>query len=222
VKSGPHVMLAVGDTGCGMDAEVRSHLFEPFFTTKEVGKGTGLGLSTVYGIVRQAGGHVWVYSEVDKGSVFKIYLPQVDEEIEEAGSAREAGPPARGTETVLLVEDEPQVRALTVRALRGSGYAVLEASDGEEALRVAAGVGSGPLDVLVTDVVMPRMGGEELAERIRALRPGVKVLFISGYTEHGVPMQGGPAAGAAFLQKPFTPTALAREIRQLIGWAATT
>ena len=216
VRPGPHVLVAVSDNGCGMNAEVQSHLFEPFFTTKAVGKGTGLGLSTVYGIVKQAGGDIWVYSEPGKGSVFKIYLPPTDEAPAATDESEHAVPAARGTETVLLVEDEAQVRTLAARMLRSAGYTVLEAADGLQALHVIAQNG-GKVDLVVSDVVMPHMGGAELAQRLRALNPGIRVLFMSGYTERGATFQLTP--GAAFLQKPFSAATLAHRVRELLDAA---
>jgi two-component system cell cycle sensor histidine kinase/response regulator CckA len=212
VSAGAYVMLAVKDTGHGMDAETQSHLFEPFFTTKETGKGTGLGLCTVYGIVKQAGGDIRVHSEPERGSTFEIYFPRTDQAPEWEYSGRMV-PAGGGTETILLVEDEPQVRTLTARTLRAAGYVVLEASDGDEALRVAAAVGS--IDVLVTDMVMPRVGGEAVAHQLGAQRPGMKVLIVSGYPERGM-VYRHPGQDWRFLQKPYAPDALARELRRLI------
>ena len=214
VRSGRYVMLSVSDTGCGMDAEVRSHLFEPFFTTKAAGTGTGLGLSTLYGIVKQAGGHVRVESEVGAGSVFRIYLPLVDERVAEA-ERRPPGAAVSAPAVVLLVEDDPSVRSVVLKVLRRAGHTVLDAADGEEAL----GRASDPaqhIDVLVTDVVMPRMGGRELAARIRPTRPGLKVLFISGYLEQGFPIDDLDDR-SRFLQKPFTPSTLADELASLLA-----
>jgi PAS domain S-box-containing protein len=214
VSPGRQVMLQVTDTGCGMSPEVQAHLFEPFFTTKEAGKGTGLGLSTVYGIVRQAGGWVALRSRPGAGTVFRVYLPEAEAPGARPAdvAARREGPAPRGTETVLLVEDDAMVRRVAVRTLRGAGYTVLEASGGDEALRAAAGA---RVDLMVTDLVMPHMGGEALARRFRAEHPRARVLLISGYTDHEV----DPAAlgrGVAFLQKPFTPQALARTVRELL------
>ncbi|MDQ3817984.1 MAG: response regulator [Acidobacteriota bacterium] len=214
VRPGPQVMLAVSDTGKGMDAETQKHIFEPFFTTKEMGKGTGLGLSTVYGIVKQSGGSIWVYSELDHGSTFKIYLPAIEEEVERTGRGEVAMPLPQGTETILVVEDEDGVRELLQEVLKGEGYTVLVASDGEKALRVSTGH-EGPLHLLITDVVMPGMSGRQLAERLAGVRAGMKVLYMSGYTdtaiEHGL-LEGG----IDFLQKPFTAVELARTVRRVL------
>jgi len=212
VPPGAYVMLAVSDTGCGMDAETQAHIFEPFFTTKEAGKGTGLGLSTVYGIVQQSGGHIWVYSEPGRGAVFKIYLPRVaDVSAPLAPPAAAAGAPG-GSETVLVVEDDEQVRALMASTLRSSGYRVLEASDGIQALLVL-GQHAGPLDLLVTDVVLPGMSGRDVAGHLARLRPEAAVLYVSGYPDHAVVQHGVLEAESALLQKPFTPQALARAVR---------
>ncbi|OFV88040.1 MAG: hypothetical protein A2V74_07105 [Acidobacteria bacterium RBG_16_70_10] len=214
-RPGPYVMLAVSDTGIGMDAETRSHIFEPFFTTKEPGKGTGLGLSTVYGIVKQAGGSIWVYSEPGQGATFKVYLPRAEEVV---AAPRPPTPPAEppgGTETILLVEDEEALRTLTRELLESLGYTVLEARHGVEALELSARLES-RIDLLVTDVVMPEMSGQELAARLGDARPEMQVLFVSGYTEDGVTRHGLPAGRVAFLQKPFTSEALARRIRRLL------
>jgi PAS domain S-box-containing protein len=216
VGPGRHVMLAVTDTGTGMAGAVRERIFEPFFTTKEVGKGTGLGLSTVYGIVQQSGGTIRVYSEPNHGTAFKIYLPSVDEATEET-EVPEA-PPRHGTETVLLCEDEPDLRELTREVLEEYGYRVLEARDGEDALEVAA-AHEGPIDLLLTDVVMPRMNGGELATRLLADR-SVRVLYMSGYTETTM-LQGTRVPGTGFLQKPFSPAALARAVREVLDGAVS-
>ncbi len=210
---GRYVVLSVRDTGHGMDADVRSHLFEPFFTTKDKGKGTGLGLSTAYGIVKEAGGDIRVRSEPGRGSTFEVYLPRLDVPAEADQADREALPV--GDETVLLVEDEPMVRQLAARVLRGLGYTVREATDGMEALRLVAGH-TAEIDLVVTDVVMPRLGGRELASRLRTERPNLAVLFISGYTENVSDVQGLIGAGVEFLQKPFTPASLARSVRSTL------
>jgi CheY-like chemotaxis protein len=213
-RKGPHVLLAVSDTGCGMDEATRARIFEPFFTTK--GEcGTGLGLATVYGIVKQSGGHIAVYSEVGRGTTFKIYLPRVAEVTRARKSDSVHGAAPRGTETLLLVEDEEGVRTLAAYVLRDCGYEVLEARHGEEALRVAANH-DGPIGLLVTDVVMPHLGGRELAERLKACRPETRVLFLSGYTDDAIVRHGILEAEVAFLQKPFTTTALARKVREVL------
>jgi PAS domain S-box-containing protein len=215
VEPGPYIMLTVTDTGCGMDVETQSRIFEPFFTTKEAGKGTGLGLATVYGVVKQSGGYIWVYSEVGCGSTFKIYLPQVAEEVEAPVVASETGGSLAGTETILFVEDEQSVRELVRDYLRGEGYSVLDAGDGIEALQVAA-AHNGPIHILVTDVVMPRLSGRDLAAKLSAERRNLKVLFISGYTDDTVVRHGVLDGGVAFLQKPFNLKALAEKIREVL------
>jgi CheY-like chemotaxis protein len=215
VKPGPHVMLAVSDTGCGMDEETRSRLFEPFFTTKEQGKGTGLGLSTVYGIVKQSGGNIWVYSEPGRGATFKVYLPKVEADTEAIPLRAPEGELRRGTETVLVVEDEPLLRRLVLRMLALSGYKTLEAANGGEAL-IACEKHAGRIDVVITDVVMPGMGGPELAERLRKVRPEVRVLFTSGYTDNAIVHHGVLDPGTPFLQKPFTVTSLVAKVREVL------
>jgi PAS domain S-box-containing protein len=218
VEPGRYVMLAMSDTGIGMSAETRSHIFEPFFTTKEVGKGTGLGLATVYGIVKQSGGHVWVYSEPERGATFKIYLPQVDELPEPASPASPVEPAAGGRETVLLAEDDSSVRAVVSDVLTQKGYRVLRAPDGQSALEMARAQ-PGEIHLLVTDLVMPGMTGRELAEALKAQRPGVRVLYMSGYTDDAVVRHGVLAQGLPYLQKPFTPAALAHKVRELLDRA---
>jgi len=214
-RPGPHVLVAVSDTGSGMTEQVKGRIFEPFFTTKAQGHGTGLGLAMVYGIVKQSGGHVEVYTEVGLGSTFKVYLPRL-EATESSKATSGIGPPPKGTETVLLVEDEDGVRALTRHVLQGCGYNVLEAADGEEALHRAE-EHSGPIQLLVTDVVMPGMGGRVLAERLTASRPELKVLFLSGYTDDAVVRHGILHQAVNFLQKPYTPTLLAHKVREVLG-----
>jgi len=216
VVPGEYVMLAVTDTGIGMSEEVKAHLFEPFFTTKEAGRGTGLGLATVYGIVKQHGGSIWVYSELGVGTTFKIYLPQV--EAPDEGLPRrddEEGRLVQGRETVLVVEDEPWVRGVERRILESQGYTVLEASNGDDALEVAR-KHPGQIHLLLTDVVMARMSGKELAAELEADHPGLKVLFISGYTENYIVHGNILEPGAAFLAKPFTAAALARKVREVL------
>jgi CheY-like chemotaxis protein len=212
VRPGQYVLLAVTDTGCGMDEATRARLFEPFFTTKEQGKGTGLGLATVYGIVKQAGGYIKVYSERGHGTTFKIYLPAVGEDQQE--EKPDLVTPG-GTETVLLVEDEEAVRALTCLLLRRGGDNVLTAANGTEALEVAFRH-AGPIDLLVTDVVMPGMSGRQVAEALRLWHPDLRVLFVSGYTDDAVVRHGVLESETAFLQKPYTVTDLARKVRAVL------
>ncbi|MGA2632000.1 MAG: response regulator [Terriglobia bacterium] len=218
VTAGRYVMLAVSDTGHGMDAETQSHIFEPFFTTKEVGKGTGLGLATVYGIVKQSGGYVWVYSEPGEGTVVKIYLPRVEEAQAAVEGRQPSAPALGGNETILMAEDQDAVRVLVCEVLKSKGYKVLEASQGEEALRMAR-EHEGPIHLLVTDVVMPGMGGRDLARNLVALRPEMKVLYMSGYTGDAIVNHGVIEEGLAFIQKPFAPAALARKVREVLGAA---
>ncbi len=216
---GPHVMLAVTDTGTGIDKSIVAHIFEPFFTTKESGKGTGLGLSTVFGVVRQSGGSVWVYSEVGKGTTFKIYLPRVDAAVE---VARETQPPAslRGSETILLVEDDDQVRLVAHSILSRSGYHVIEARNAGEAL-LHSEEHAGTIDLLLSDVVMPRMSGPALAKRLASARPYMKVLCMSGYTDDSIVRHGVLEAHIAYLQKPITPEALTTRVREVLDEAST-
>lgn len=215
VQPGDFVMIAVSDTGLGMDAETRRHIFEPFFTTKDPGKGTGLGLATVYGMVKQCGGDIWVYSELGKGSTFKLYFPRVSEPVSE--SARPGGeePGARGTETILVVEDERAVRDLAVRMTQQLGYNVLVASNGAEAIDISRSYPS-HISLLVTDVVMPNISGRQLAEALLRSRPAMRVLYLSGYTEDTVLHHGVLEAGVDFLPKPFSREILARKIREIL------
>jgi PAS domain S-box-containing protein len=214
-RPGRFIMLAVSDTGCGMDPETRTRVFEPFFTTKEVGKGTGLGLSMVYGIVKQSGGYIWVYSELGLGTTFKIYLPAV-EAPPETLQPRPAPSVPTGTETILLVEDEDGVRELLEEILTAQGYRVLAASRGVEALQISELLDE-EIQVLVTDVVMPHMSGHELAMRLRARRPALRVLYLSGYTDDAIAHHGIVEVDASFLQKPFTRAALATKVREVLA-----
>jgi CheY-like chemotaxis protein len=216
VTPGLYVMLTVSDTGTGMDAKTRSRIFEPFFTTKEQGKGTGLGLATVYGIVKQSGGDIWVYSEPGQGTTFKIYLPHVAEVTPVPEPQPRLSDLSSGEEIVLLVEDEEAVRNLAYRSLELGGHMVLVASQGAEALSLCEQQ-RGPIHLLVTDVVMPGgMNGQELAERLRARHPGLRVLFISGYTDEAIVHHGVLEPGLFLLQKPFTPNSLLRKVREVL------
>ncbi len=214
LAAGPYVRLTVADTGQGMDDRVLAHLFEPFFTTKEEGKGTGLGLSTIYGVVTQSGGLIDASSEPGRGSTFRVYLPRVGAAVEPAGAAEPAAA-GEGSETVLVVEDEEVVRALVREILQAARYSVLEAANGAEALALCE-KHPGPIHLLVTDLVMPGMSGRELARFLVPLRRGMKVLYMSGYSVDTLFEGGVPEAGSAFLQKPFTPTTLARQVRELL------
>ena len=213
---GPHVLLAVSDSGAGIPAEVLPRIFEPFFTTKERGKGTGLGLATVYGIVKQSGGHIAAYSEPGRGAAFKVYLARVDGQIEEKPSKDTDRRIRTGTETILVVEDEAPVRKLLSQVLRRQGYTLIEAATGIDALE-ALSKHPEPIHLMVTDVVMPGMSGRELARKIEPLRPGLRVLYISGYTEDAIVHHGELDPGTAFLPKPFTPAALAKKVREVLG-----
>lgn len=215
VQPGSYVMLAVSDTGSGMDAETRKHIFEPFFTTKELGKGTGLGLSTVYGIVKQSGGNIWVYSEPDHGTVFKVYLPAVAQTNTEADAAPKATSIPRGTETILIVEDESQIRQLASECFTHCGYNVLSTSDGLEALQLIERLRE-PIDLILSDVVMPKVSGRELAERVSILWPSTKVLFMSGYTNDAIVNHGILDGATWFIQKPFALDVLARLVRTVL------
>jgi len=216
VTPGEYTMLTISDTGTGMTEEVKSRIFEPFFTTKEKSKGTGLGLATCFGIVKQNDGHIWVDSELDRGTTFKICLPRVRKAVSPTIPQEKSGDLPRGTETVLLVEDEPAVRDLAKRVLRGQGFKVLDAANGEEALRVVREHAGARIELLLTDVVMPRMGGRELADRLKATYPELKILFTSGYTDKANTHFGTLEPGMAFLQKPFTPEALIHQVREIL------
>jgi two-component system, cell cycle sensor histidine kinase and response regulator CckA len=233
VNPGPYVVMSVSDTGEGMTREVQAQIFEPFFTTKEKGKGTGLGLSTLYGIVNQSGGNIWVYSEPGQGTTFKIYLPRVDKpepegrDLPAGHSGRHRARPSNERrrsleghaqswpETILVVEDDDQVRKFAVRVLKGYGYTVLEASNGEAAIEVAA-KHSEPIHLLLTDVIMPGMSSKDMEEHLRPLRPAMRVLYMSGYTDNTIVDHGVLAPGKAFLGKPFTSESLGRKVREVL------
>ncbi len=212
---GRYVILSVSDNGVGMTPEVKERIFEPFFTTKEKGKGTGLGLSTVYGIVKQSGGSIWFYSEPGQGTTCKIYLPRVDEPLEEVRAASTGEELPSGSETILVVENQEDVRKLALRVLERQGYRVLEASNGSEALMICE-EGKEPIHLILTDVVMPKMGGKELADRVKTIRPEIKVLFTSGFTGNAMAHHGILDSGIALLQKPFMPSALAQKVREVL------
>jgi two-component system, cell cycle sensor histidine kinase and response regulator CckA len=216
IMPGPQVLLAVSDTGSGMTEEVLQHAFEPFFTTKEPGQGTGLGLATCYGIIKQHGGSVELYSEVGNGTSVKVYLPRAGGAATVVRPAQDSSYPPRGTETVALVEDEAAVRALTARMLSRQGYTVLEAGNGIEALDIIQRHTGAPIDLLITDMIMPRLGGHELAEQLRQRIPGIRVLFMSGYAANAVPQNELFDLNVAFIQKPFTRLSLARTVRALL------
>src|SRR5437762_436126 len=215
VKPGPYVQLTVSDSGIGMDEETQAHAFEPFFTTKPRGQGTGLGLAMVYGTVKQSGGFIWVYSEPGRGATFRFYLPRVDAPVESAAPPAPVERPPRGSETVLLAEDEPAVRAIARQALERQGYTVLAAPSGADALALAAQHGA-TIHLLLTDVVMPGMSGRDLADRLTAQRPSIRVLYISGYTDNAIVRHGMLEPGLAYLQKPFRPDALVRKVREVL------
>jgi PAS domain S-box-containing protein len=215
VVPGPYVMLSVEDTGCGMNRETQARIFDPFFTTKEVGKGTGMGLATVYGIVKQTGGYIWVYSEVSKGSVFKVYLPLVHESPQLAPQKETDATSLRGTETILLAEDSNALREMAKEYLESVGYSVIESASGKDALEHAKEF-SGIIHLLLTDIVMPEMSGPELAAELAAARPGIKIIYTSGYTDDAIARQGILDPAVAFIQKPYRPKALGRKIREVL------
>ena len=208
-------MLSVTDSGHGMDAATRAQIFEPFFTTKEVGKGTGLGLATVYGIVKQSGGSIEVESEPGQGACFKVYLPRVDEAAAVAEPATAPGSRLRGSETVLLVDDDESLRTLAREILTVQGYTVIEAASPIEAIQLHKSYAES-IHLLLTDVVMPQMNGQQLADQLRAGRPGMEVLFMSGYTGVALAQRAGGELGSALLQKPFTPDGLSRRVREAL------
>jgi two-component system, cell cycle sensor histidine kinase and response regulator CckA len=218
VTPGRYVMLAVGDSGSGMDRNTQARIFDPFFTTKELGKGTGLGLATVYGIVKQSGGYIWVYSEVAKGTVFKIYLPRVDQSTQATKQGESEGAVFRGCETILLAEDSESLREMAREYLESVGFTVLEAASGPEALQKAKEFDK-PIHLLLTDVVMPEMTGPELAKQMTALFPAIKIIFTSGYTDDVIARQGVLDPDVTFIPKPYRPKALAQKIRQVLGEA---
>jgi CheY-like chemotaxis protein len=217
---GRYVMLAVSDTGVGMTNDVKAHLFEPFFTTKGPGKGTGLGLATSYGIIKQSEGEIRVYSEPGHGTTFKIYLPCTLEKTTDLANSGKSKPLARGNETILVVEDEPGVRGLTCDTLRECGYTVLESCDGADGLRVAHEYDLRKIDLTVSDVIMPIMSGKELADRLRTLRPDIKILLTSGYTDDALAHHGVLETGLAFLEKPFSRAKLAQKVRDILDEAS--
>lgn len=212
---GPYVVIGVTDTGCGMDRNTQAQIFDPFFTTKEFGKGTGLGLATVYGIVKQSGGYIWVYSELGKGTVFKVYLPRVARDMPKSIHADPDGAPQGGTETILLAEDSESLRDMAREYLESIGYTVIEAASGTEALQRSNEL-AGAIHLLLTDIVMPEMNGRELADQIVHMRPEIKILFTSGYTDEAIVRHGVLEPGIAFIQKPYRPRALARKIREVL------
>jgi len=215
-KSGRYVMLAVSDTGIGMDKETHEHIFEPFFTTKKVGKGTGLGLATVYGIVKQNNGFIWVYSEPKQGAIFKVYLPEVKKDADPEKKEKKSVVKLNGSETVLIVEDDGLLRNLTQNTLQRYGYKVLDAENGEDAIRVCKEY-DGRIDLMITDVVMPKIGGREAAKRLLPLYPQMKVIYMSGYTDDAIVHHGVLEPGLNFLEKPFTPKGLARKVREVLN-----
>jgi nitrogen-specific signal transduction histidine kinase len=214
--TGNYVVLSVRDTGTGMSEEVKAHIFEAFFTTKPKGQGTGLGLATCQTIIQQSGGLIGFESEIGKGTTFSIYLPRVEQLRDVAAKATQAGPLSRGTESLLVVEDEPSVRHLACRVLESQGYEVLSASNGQDALHVAREHKGGPIRLVVTDVIMPLMGGKVMAEWLKTTNPDLKILFTSGYTDDAITQHGVFEAGATFLPKPYTPAQLARKVREML------
>ena len=218
--AGSHVMLAITDTGCGMDAKTKDHIFEPFFTTKKFGRGTGLGLATVYGIVKQSGGSVWVYSELGLGTTFKIYLPCIDQVPEAESLVETTEKVERGSQTILIVEDDEALLQVTHRTLKNAGYAILAARSPEEAIRVSE-IHPGPIHLMVTDVIMPGINGPQLAVHLSPSRPEMKVLYVSGYTDDTIVPYGVLEPGLAFLQKPFSLKVLARKVSEMLATRLT-
>jgi CheY-like chemotaxis protein len=214
--SGPHVMLAVTDTGCGMDSKTQARIFEPFFTTKELGKGTGLGLSTVYGVVKQSGGSVCVYSELGIGTTFKIYLPCVHSALETESPAETIERIDTGSKTILIVEDDEALLRVTRQSLEEAGYTILAAQGPAEAIHISQSY-AGPIHLMVTDVIMPGMSGVQLATHLSPLRTEMKVLYVSGYADDTIVHSGVPESGLAFLQKPFSPKMLARKVGEVLA-----
>jgi len=214
-KAGPYVMLEVMDTGSGMDRETQARIFEPFFTTKRLGRGTGLGLSTVYGIVKQNKGHIWVYSEEERGTIFKIYLPRADAKTEGLKKEQPSVHSLEGSETILVVEDDEMLRKMAERMLEGSGYRVLTARDGKEALEILGSHG-GPIHLMLTDVVMPGMSGRDLSEQLKSTVPEIKVLYMSGYTNDTIADHGILEKDVEFIQKPFSRKDLASKVREVL------
>jgi len=215
MEAGYYVTLSVSDSGIGMSAEVKEKIFEPFFTTKEMGKGTGLGLSTVYGIVKQSGGHIWVYSEKNKGTTFRIYLPMVEGKADPIEKIEEIGEIPTGSETILVVEDDKIVRDIAVETLKRQGYAVIAAISGGDAYMICEKMDE-PVDLVITDVVMPHMSGTELADRLRKFWPDLKTLYMSGYTQNAIVHNGELDPGIPYLQKPFRPAVLAIKVREVL------
>ena len=215
VRPGPYVMLAITDTGFGMSPDVQARIFEPFFTTKEQGKGTGLGLSTVYGIVKQSGGNIWVYSEPGRGTSFKVYLPRVEEELTRVDTRVPIPEKTQGSETILLVEDEEAIRSLMRSILQEQGYTVLEAGHGPQALQISQ-THSGPIHLMLTDVIMPQTSVREFAQKMWKLRPHLKILFASGYSDDAIVHHGVLEEGTNFIQKPFTIAGLTRKVREVL------
>jgi CheY-like chemotaxis protein len=214
-EPGPYIKLTVSDTGIGMDEETVSRIFDPFFTTKEIGKGTGLGLATTYGIIKQNNGFIWAYSEPGKGTTFKIYLPKAQRDKRAERKKKNDSAVLAGGETILVVEDDEELRRLCRKTFQKHGYRILEATNGEEALSIGK-KHTEPIQLMLTDVVMPKMSGRQLAELIQQLRPDMKVLYMSGYAEDSIAHHGMLESGLAFLEKPFSPDGLLRKVREVL------